>query len=160
MTNLPMRRRIAALGLLLMVSAPAQALLETCTVTALPVAFGGYNPLSLTPTDSTGDVAVICSGILSIAVNYTISLSAGGAGSYAPRKMAFGAARLNYNLYTNSSRTTVWGDGSGGTVKVSDGYALALLSVTRHYTVYARLPATQNVVAGAYTDTLTVTVNY
>lgn len=157
-----LRRRVRAplLALLCLASSPAQALLETCTATALPVAFGGYNPLSLSPTDSTGQVTVACVGILSIAINYSISLSPGLSASYAPRKLAFGAQRLNYNLYTSSAYSTVWGNGSAGTATVSDGYALALLAVSRSYTVYARLPAAQNVPAGVYADTVTVTINY
>lgn len=143
-----------------LMSAPAHALLETCTVTALPAAFGGYNPLSATPTDNTGQITVTCTAVTSISVNYSINLSTGGSGNFLPRKLAFGAARLNYNLYTNSARSIVWGDGSGGTGTVSDNYALALLSVTRNYNVYARLPAQQNVAAGVYTDSITVTVNY
>lgn len=52
---------------------------------------------------------------------------------------------------------SVWGDGSGGTATVSG--ALALPGAIDH-TVYGRLPARQNVGAGAYTDTLTVTLNF
>ena len=142
------------------VATPAHALLESCTAVALPVAFGGYNPLSLSATDTTGQVTVTCVGVISLAVNYTISLSTGLANSYAPRKMAFGSSRLNYNLYTNNARTTVWGNGSNGTGTVSDGYGLALLLVVRDYTIYGRLPAQQNVEAGVYADTITVSINY
>ena len=147
-------------ALLGLASMPAHALLETCTATALPVAFGGYNPQTLTPTDTTGQVTVSCVGVISISVNYTISLSTGGSGTFSPRKLVFGSSKLNYNLYTNSSYSTVWGDGSGGTATVSDGYGLALLAVIRNYTIYARMPAAQNVPAGLYADAITVTVNY
>lgn len=140
--------------------APAQALLETCTVTALPVVFGSYSPLTASPTDSTGNINVTCTAVLSIAANYTISLSTGLAGSYAPRTMGFGSARLPYNLYTSAARSSIWGDGASGTSTLSDGYTLGLLLVSRNYTVYGRIPANQNVVAGAYADTITVTVVY
>lgn len=142
------------------VCAPAHAIAETCTAIALPVAFGGYNPLSAAATDSTGQVTVTCTGIVSVSVSYTIKLSTGGSGTYSPRKLAFGAGVLDYNLYTNSSRTTVWGDGAAATSFISDSYALGLLSVTRNYTAYARLPPLQNVAAGVYADTITVTVTY
>ena len=36
----------------LLLSNPAQALLETCTVTALPVSFGSYNPVSGAAVDA------------------------------------------------------------------------------------------------------------
>lgn len=148
-------------GLLLaMTSLPASALLESCTVAALPVAFGSYNPLGVSAVDSSGQITVTCTAVLSIAVNYTIGLSPGLSGSYAARQLAFGSARLNYNLYTNSSRAQVWGNGTAGTAQISDGYSLGLLLVVRNYPVYARLPAAQNVPAGVYADTITVTVNY
>lgn len=154
--------QLQIVGLLLAaaVTTPAHALLESCTVTALPVVFGSYSPLSVSATDSTGNINVTCTAVLSIAVGYTISLSAGVSGAYAPRQMAAGAARLNYNLYTGSARSTIWGDGGSGTATVSDSYALGLLLVSRDYPVYGRIPAQQNVPAGAYADTITVTVTY
>lgn len=149
-----------SLLLLLLLSAPAQALLETCTATALPVSFGAYDPVSGAAVDGTGQVTVLCTAVVSINVGYSISLSSGGAGSYAPRHMSLLSNTLNYNLYTSAARNTVWGNGSGGTSTVSDSYALALLLVSRDYPVYARVFASQNVAAGAYTDSITVTINY
>lgn len=149
-----------ALGLILgLVCGPAQALLATCTVSATTVAFGSYNPFNASNTDSTGTISVACSG-LGVLVNYTIKLSTGGSGSYSPRRMSSGGNTLNYNLYTTSGRTTTWGDGTGGTGTISDGYTLSIGTTTRPYTVYGRVPALQNVRSGAYTDTITVTVDY
>mgnify|MGYP001627400748 CR=1 FL=1 len=138
----------------------AHALLETCTVTTAPVVFGGYLVTSPAPTDATGTITVTCTAVVSIAVNYTIRLGTGSSGSYASRRMGGIAGTIAYNLYSNASRTIVWGDGSGGTGTISDGYALNLLMVSRNYTVYGRIPAQQNVAPGAYTDTLFVTVDY
>ena len=140
--------------------APAQALLESCTVAAGPAAFGSYNPVSATPLDTTGQITVTCTATVSIAVSYTISVSAGGSGSATARRLAGTSSNLPYNLFTDSSRSTVWGDGSGGTGTVSDSYALALLLVVRNYPIYGRIPAGAAVQSGVYTDTLVVTVNY
>ncbi len=132
-----------------------------CTTLALPLSFGSYDPFSVVPVDSTGQVSVSCTGgLVSVQVNYTIRLSAGSSGSFATRYMVQGANHLNYNLYTNSSRSIVWGDGTGGTSTVTDGYLVGLLTVTRDYPVYGRLPAQQNVMPGLYTDTIVVTVDY
>ncbi|MEQ1439345.1 spore coat U domain-containing protein [Fontimonas sp. SYSU GA230001] len=138
----------------------SHALLEVCTVSTSPVVFGSYNPISGAAVDSTGTVTVTCTAVVSISVNYSIALGTGLGGSFAPRRMTSGANTLPYNLYTSASRSTVWGDGSGGTSTVSDGYTLGLLLVTRNYTVYGRIPASQNVAAGAYADTIVVTVTY
>lgn len=145
----------------LVCASPAQALLETCMVSANPVAFGNYDPVSATPLDATGQVTVTCTAVVSISVSYVIQISPGSSGSASARTMAgVPGSSLPYNLYTTSARSTIWGDGSGGTGTVSDGYALALLLVARNYPVYARIPARAAVVAGSYTDTLVITVNY
>lgn len=156
-----MRRLLIRLMLLLPLlgfAAPAQALLSTCTTLAVGVTFGNYNPISATPTDSTGEVSVICVG-LDLLVDYTISLGVGTYGNYTARKMAFLTNRLNYNLYTSSAYTTVWGNGTGGTGTKSGAYLLSL-GIADRYTVYGRIAAQQNVLPGAYTDSVLVTVNY
>jgi spore coat protein U-like protein len=90
-----------------------------------------------------------------------IEIGAGLYGTIATRKMSSGAVTLNYNLYTTTTRNVVWGDGSQGSVtqtltggSVSGG--------TRRFSavVYGRIPALQNVSAGAYNDTLIVTVTF
>jgi len=140
----------------------AQALLYTCSVTATDVGFGTYSPFNPSAADSTGNVRVSCSllGLLSLLVNYRIYLSPGSGGAYSPRLMHKGSDTLDYNLYTNASRTTIWGNGSGGTSYVEDGYLIGLFTVSRDYTIYGRVPAEQNVAPGFYSDTLTVTVEY
>jgi len=83
----------------------------------------------------------------------------GGAGSFSPRQLSSGANTLDYNLYTNSARSLVWGDGNAGTSTVSDGYGFLLLLVEeRSYTVFGRVPTAQLVSSGTYTDSLTVTI--
>jgi spore coat protein U-like protein len=43
---------------------------------------------------------------------------------------------------------------------VSDGYLLGLGGGVSPYPVYGRIPATQNVQAGSYADTIIVTLTY
>ena len=106
-------KRLAILiGLLTLAPVAARA---ACTVSANLLAFGVYPPFSGTPTDSTGEVRVQCSsGFTGL---YTIALNAGlnSGGSFANRQMASGANRLSYQLYRDAARTSVWGDGTGGT---------------------------------------------
>lgn len=133
----------------------------SCSVSASPVAFGSYNPLAGTAINANGNVAVTCSALLAgLNVSYVIALSAGQNGTFSARKMISGSSLMSYNVYTNATQTTIWGDGSSGTGTVSDAYLLSLLSVTRNYTVYGNLPALQNVSPGSYADTITVTVIY
>ncbi|MDQ3565221.1 MAG: spore coat U domain-containing protein [Pseudomonadota bacterium] len=129
-------------------------------MSATPVSFGSYNVFNATPLDATGTITVRCTGLVGLLVSYNIKLSAGLSGSYAPRQMASGANRLNYNLYTAATRLTVWGDGSAGTSFVSNTITLLLLGVTVNHTVYGRVPALQNVAVGSYSDNITVTLTF
>ena len=108
---------VAALALL--GSGEARAL--DCLISVTGVAFGTYDSLVTTPTDSTGNVRVRCVHVGGGAVraNYTVDLSTGGSNSYAQRQMRFGTSVLNYNLYNSATRTQVWGNGIGGSVRVS-----------------------------------------
>ena len=139
---------------------PAHALLcgtilDPLSVSATALAFGSYNASSPTPRDATGSVTVSCGLGLDLLPAFTVSISA-GSGSFATRKMAFGASRLNYNIYTDGGRTTIWGDGTAGTVTQSYSTVLVLGSIT--YTAYGRVPVGQYVASGAYADTRVVPV--
>ncbi|CDZ78960.1 putative secreted protein [Legionella massiliensis] len=133
----------------------------SCTVTSTPVAFASYNPTSATATTGTGTVTVTCTALVAnLNVAYQIALSAGSNGTFSARKMISGSTLLQYNLYTDSGYTTVWGDGSSGTSVVNDSYTLLLLAVIRNYPVYGKIPGSQVAGAGVYNDTITVTVTY
>ena len=139
-------KRSFAVALALLAS-QAQAL---CTVTALPVVFGAYNPLSSQNVDGAGSVTIACAP----ASAYVVSLST-GLGTYSTRRMASGSYAINYNLYVDAARSVIWGDGSGSTSKVSDSAASAT------YPVYGRIPGSQSAAGvGAYSDTITVTVTF
>ena len=75
-----------------------------CVVNSPGVNFGSYDVFSNLSLDSTGNVSVVCD----VSTPYSISLSPGG-GSYVSRAMASGGHSLNYNLYTDATRTVVWG---------------------------------------------------
>ncbi len=133
--------------------AVAAAVLQTCVVSASALAFGTYDPTSATPADSTTTILVTCS----LATTYNVGLSAGGGSgaSVATRKLTSGGNTLDYGLYTSAARTTVWGNTVGTDTVSGTGTGLPV-----SYTVYGRVAAQQSVPAGAYTDTVTVTVTY
>ncbi len=127
-----------------------------CSVSTTAVAFGNVNVLSGTNADATGGLSITCTS----GTTWSASADAGaGTGaSLATRKMASGANLLNYALYTDSARTTVWGDAATtATVKFSGtGTGAAQAS-----TIYGRIASGQtSVPAGSYADTVTVTVTY
>ena len=126
-----------------------------CSVSTSPVAFGSVDVLAGSNFDATGGVTVTCTN--GTPWSAAAGLGTGAGATYASRKMTSGANLLNYSLYTNAARTTVWGDGSGGTATVSNTGS----GVAQNFTVYARVPLGQTSVAtGAYADTVQVTVTY
>jgi len=130
-----------------------------CSVTATAVNFGPYDTLSGLAVDSAGNIEVVCgTDTIGDTISYAIELSGGKAGK--PRELK-GPDKLEYDLYTDVSRTTIWGNGKGGTAIVADSYSFPVLCcVTRNYTPYGRIGASQNVEPGAYSDTITVTVDF
>jgi len=132
----------------------------SCGVSTTGVAFGAYDPILGQARDTSGTISVSCTGNSGDAVSYSILLSAGD-GTFSSRVMAGSAVPLQYNLYTDIARSQVWGDGTGGTIVVSDSYSLSSSPTVRNYTVYGRIPSGEtNITAAAYSDSITITLNY
>jgi spore coat protein U-like protein len=128
--------------------------LSICSVAASPLAFGNYDPTSGTPKDATADITATCTP----GISYTLTLDDGTTptGSFNQRQMAGSSETLGYNLYTANDYGTVWGDGGGSTGDVTDtGNGTGQI-----HTVYGRIPETQYVASGAYSDTVQVTLTY
>ena len=123
-----------------------------CSVSSTPIGFGTYDVFSSSNLDTTGSVRVKCAPGNT---TYTISLQAGLNGSINNRKMqnSSGNGKMNYNLYIDAARSIIWGDGTGGTVTVTNNSPKSI-------TVYARIPAGQNVSTGSYSDSVTVLVSF
>ena len=88
---------------------------------------------------------------------YNIGLDVGtGTGATAAvRKLTSGGATINYSLYSDAARTTVWGPTVGTNTVAATGNGAA-----QSYTIYGRVPAQTTPAPGTYTDTVTVTVTY
>jgi len=88
-----------------------------------------------------------------------ITLSIGNGTSYATRRMVSGGEQLFYNLYRDAARQVIWGDGTGGTqaylIKNPQGNNQDI-SVP----IFGRIPPSQNVGVGSYSDTITVSLNF
>jgi spore coat protein U-like protein len=158
-----MRNQSVTLGLLAtlcLATRPAFALLQTCTLSATPVAFGNYNPANITALAGSGTVTLTCTGLVSLLDSWTISLSTGNSGNYASRQMTGGGKTLLYNLYTGPSLSQIWGNGSAGTGVISETETLVIGTSVYNYTVYGQVTALQDQPPQTYTDSITVTVNY
>jgi spore coat protein U-like protein len=127
------------------------AVVPTCLVSASTVAFGSYNGAQV---DANGSVNVTCTNLAPYSVE--LDTGTGSSATIAVRKMTGPAGQtLTYGLYHDASRATVWGGLAGlqAATGVGNGAAQTL-------TVYGRVFGAQVPAAGAYSDTITVTVNY
>jgi spore coat protein U-like protein len=148
-----------------LVSSHSALALVTCSVRWNLIAFGNYDPLSYVPLDnSSGSVEVVCRTDVPTTVGYSIVMSPGFSGTINPRKMV-GAQNitLEYNLYTDIARQTIWGDGPTGG-KISTGFLLPTANTDFSggvFPIYSRIfPRQMGKPAGTYTDSIQVTVSY
>jgi spore coat protein U-like protein len=126
------------------------------------VNFGSYNPLSSTVDNSVGSVTIKCDdhlGIIGMNTNNTaiIKLDKGvNSTTYFPRRMRNGSQFLNYNLYKDSGRLQVWGDGNNGTNTVT----MSTNNNTQTFSIYGQIPQGQDVGIGNYADTIKLEVDF
>lgn len=127
-----------------------------CTITTTPVAFGAYDPIvanAATALDATGSVIVACTKGSSA----TIGIGLGANAQASVRRMLDGSTNfLTYELYLDTTRTTVWGTATTGLLSTGAAPSKA----TRPFTIYGRVAAGQDVPAGAFTDIAVATVNF
>jgi spore coat protein U-like protein len=172
--NKLMRNAVLALvGVALMIGASVTRAAETtgtfqasatinanCLVATNNLSFSVYDPLSGTDNDAATTISVRCTN----GTGFTVALNAGvttGA-TLAQRLMTNGTSFMNYNLYTTSGRTTVFGDGSGATATVGGTGAGLGAPQAQTVDVFGRIPAGQDTLTtGAYTETtITATVTF
>jgi spore coat protein U-like protein len=128
-----------------------------CSITAASgVSFGAYDVFSLSDLTGTGSFAV--TGCTRNASRYVARLSRGSSNSYTFRTMLSGSDSLNYNLYTNATYTSVWGNNSGNTDDVQQTNSGNGVGPT--ITIYGKIPAGQDVPAGSYNDNITITITF
>ena len=162
-----MKRRIAVcavLGMLPWANLPAQQTAQTtfrvtatvqavCEITASDLAFGAYSAQSGSPLLGTTVLRATCTPQTTYNVGLNEGTSPGA--TVNQRKMVSGANSLNYQLYSDSARSTIWGNTIGTDTVAGVGTGLAV-----DHTVYGTVPAAQVVPAGNYADTITVRIYY
>lgn len=84
--------------------------------------------------------------------NILFELDGGGSGSVTARKMTSDDGELAYQLYRNSSRSSVWGVGERARVLRLGG------TRTGRVEVFGRIPGGQPAPPGSYGDTVRVTL--
>lgn len=126
---------------------------QSCTVAALPLAFGTTSQTG-TAVDSTATITVVCTPN----VAYDIGLDNGANASGGVRRMSSLTTSdfLPYEIYSNAARTQPWGN-SVGTDTVSGTVVAAPVVHTAYGRIAANAPG---VSAGTYSDSVTVTLTF
>lgn len=126
----------------------------TCTVIAENHQFGAIaipTPEDV-PIDSISAIRVTCPP----SVGYTVSLSFGNNPKGTQRRMNWSGNLINYNLYVDTTRTSIWGDGTGNSAVLAGGGT----GTEQRFSVFGRIQPKQSGPPGTYSDTITVTITY
>ena len=135
----------------------------SCNIIATEtVAFGQYDPADANLTaalDAAGSVTVRCvrGTLATVALDEGNSAAAGSSCAAPLRQMAAGTDRLAYQLFQDSARTQPWGCDTGNNTQA---FTAASPSTPTVLTTYGRVSGGQDVTAGDYSDTVTVTVTF
>lgn len=157
-----MKRHAAlALCLLLLTALSAQnaatvsaSVTGKCSTSGGTLAFGPYSPLSGSAVDVTGSLTVQCTrGTPSVTITLDNGSNSARASGGMSRAMSGGGSYLPYEIYTSSAHTTVWN--ASNSVSYSST-SMAAKSIS----VYGHIPASEDVSAGSYSDSVTATVNF
>lgn len=124
-----------------------------CEVTATDLSFGAYTSTAGSPLTGTTLLRATCSPNSTYSIGLNEGTSPGA--SVNARKMVSGAQTLNYQLYSDAQRSTIWGNTTGTDTVTGVGTGAAV-----DHTVYGSVPAKQVVPAGDYQDTITVRIYY
>jgi spore coat protein U-like protein len=154
----------AALGCAQLVHAPAlYATTSTATFTARIIIQADCQVLSPTTLDfgtvsdltsdrdETSTFSVQCTNT----TPYDIGLNEGttSGGTVATRKMTSSSETVDYRMYSDPSRSTVWGNTVGTDTIGGTGNGAA-----QAFTIYGRAPVQTTPGPGLYTDTVTITI--
>lgn len=126
---------------------------ESCTVVAGAMNFGTVSPGAA--ANSSATLNLVCTPN----ADYDILLNGGTNANAGQRRLANPGATefIPYNLYIDSGLTQPWGNTVGTNTKAGTVGALG----TATHQVYGQVPSTATpVTAGAYSDVVTVTVNF
>lgn len=149
-------------GLMYVNGVQAAVSISSCSITTPPsLNFGTYDPLSSSDDTTSGQFTISCTVNGSGgSVSATLSASIGSGTSYSTRVLKSGTNELTYNIYRDTSRTQILGNGSSSTYTTSTSWTS---SGTKSWqtNVYGKIPKNQyNVVPGSYSDSITWTVTY
>lgn len=150
------------LGTTAMAASPATAQFQVSltVVAACTVATPSSINLGTAPTGSsqnyTGNTAI--SVTCPSTIPFTVGLKPGNGNANGAGVLTSGANTIAYNLYSDSGYSNAWGNTAGTNTQAGTGNGATAVPFTAYAKVASSALATA--VAGSYSDTVTVNVNY
>lgn len=126
--------------------------MANCLFSTNVLNFGVYDVFSVMPNDSISNIQIICQDQIA---TVALSVDKGLYGSIQSRIMQSDQNSLNYNVYWDSARTILAGDGVNGQT-----FSTHVDHSAINIPLYGRIPPNQDVSIGTYIDKLTVTINF
>ena len=132
---------------------------HSCSIDNTPMAFGAYDGVvanASTALDATATVILSCTSGAAALITMNAGASTGSGSDDVPvRRMTSEAGDyLVYQVYSDVSRDTVWGN------TVPTGVALTGTGSPQTHKVYGSIPSAQMVPEGDYSDQIIVTITY
>lgn len=131
---------------------------NSCTISAGAMTFGAYDTTSAVALTATADVTSTCTsgGAATITLSQGTGTTSGDSSDTSPlRQMTDGGTQsLDYNLYTDVARGTVWGN------TIATGVAVTGTGSAVATTVYGDIDPGQSVASASFSDSVTVTLTY
>jgi len=132
---------------------------HSCSIDTNPMTFRAYNGAvtnASSALDATATLISLCTSGTAALITMNAGTFVGSGSDVAPvRRMTSGGGDyLVYQVYSDASRETIWGN------TTSTGVALTGTGSTQTLTVYGSIPSAQMVPAGDYSDHIIVTITY
>lgn len=144
---------------LLFLLLPSLSFAQSCSFSTSNMNFGAVDTLSGSQVNSTATINVNCSGLAlqRILLCPNLAAGSGGASSATARQMVSGTNVLNYQLYSDTARSLIWGSYSWAYAARAPAYALtlnALGSGSGTITIYGAVLSSQpTAIPGTYLST-------
>jgi spore coat protein U-like protein len=128
----------------------------SCSMTAGEMQFATYDPSSGNPGLGTATITSNCTagGAAVITLDQGANAATTSTDAVPLRRMIGAGGNLNYDLYSESTRTTIFGN------TVATGKAFTATSGDNITTVFGRIIEEQEVGAGSFADSVAVTLTY
>ena len=128
----------------------------SCSMTVGAMGFPNYDPSSADDLLGTATIESTCTagGTAKITMSEGSSPTTGSSTSAPDRRMVLGSEYLSYAIYSDTGRTTAWGN------TAATGKGITGTGSAANTTVYGKITAGQAVGSGSFADSVVVTLTY